>query len=253
MGGETMNPITAWERYHGEALAMSTASGFVLKIAVLSQTDKKVAGIYTKFAKSLPSHYKDPHMYFVARTFIGFVAAFEYFLQEVTTAVVTLYPLKVGGKDFKLSEVLTLSKDDLVTRAIEAHLLELMYAKPKDYVVGLAKLLSIDDKIFEEHLPVLVEAKARRDLGVHNAWICNRTYLRKLKEAGIKSKLKEGESAVPDDWKSDYISVVTESLNDLARAILGAVLNKYPTFLESKAIEKFLADTDDLEDTKPSG
>lgn len=89
----------------------------------------------------------------------------------------------------------------------------------------MCKVLSIDEAAIQAVWPRFVEAKARRDLGMHNAWRCNSIYLRKLAESGIASTLKEGESAAPSD--DVYVRQVDHALDELADMITKLVMQKH--------------------------
>ena len=102
-----------------------------------------------------------------------------------------------------------------------------MYEKPLDYLNRIASLLSIDQKQLEHLWPIFIEAKARRDVGVHNGWICNAIYLRKTKEAGIKATSKLGDSLLPCD--DEYINSVASALDKLADLIADQVSSKHLT------------------------
>ena len=59
-------------------------------------------------------------------------------------------------------------------------------------------MVSIDKKHLIEIWPSFVEMKARRDLGVHNNWVTNGIYLRKLKEIGFADHPSTGMRLIPD-------------------------------------------------------
>ncbi len=100
-----------------------------------------------------------------------------------------------------------------------------MYKKPMDYLSDMCQLISISEDKLKSHWPIFVEAKARRDLGMHADWRCNDIYLGKLRKANIKPKLHLGDSAVPDT--SEYLPWILNSLNDIAKIIKEEVILKY--------------------------
>lgn len=67
----------------------------------------------------------------------------------------------------------------------------------------------------------LQDASQVRDLGIHNEWICNETYLRKIKEAGIETTTKTGELLIPGD--SSYLQEVSGNIHKLEFAMADAL------------------------------
>lgn len=176
--------------------------------------------------ESVKDVYKDPGGYFASRLFLAHIGAFELFLQELATAVILRHPKKVGSTQFKLTEILeTGDPTALVRRAIEELLNKLMYKKPSEYREELSALLSLDSTLFDPEWTIFVEAKARRDLGIHADWKCNSTYLRKLAEAQIPSPLSAGESAIPVD--ENYFNDTADALHLLAHKLTEAVILKH--------------------------
>ena len=113
----------------------------------------------------------------------------------------------------------------LVKRAAEEFLNRLMYKKPHEYLQSVCELLSIERDPLQANWSVFVEAKARRDLGMHSAWKCNAIYLRKLSEAGLATRLGLGESAIPSD--DTYVQAVDTALDELALSITTLMLDKH--------------------------
>jgi hypothetical protein len=163
--------------------------------------------------------------YFACTHIIILVSEVEHFFAHAVSASLRLYPEKMGGQAFKLSEIISASStDELIDRAAKATFNSLMYEKPLDYVRKLAEILSIDSARLEELWPTFVELKARRDLGVHNNWIVNEIYLRKLKEAKVQTTLKLGESATPDD---DYVATAITACQRLVERIANLLGEKW--------------------------
>lgn len=219
--------LSAYSKILHEALAFTSARLFLLTLHVGSLKDEvfvKVA--HEKFMEKLRPHYRSPSEFFMDRCFISLVAEFELFLQDMVVIVVTINPKKVGQVEFKLADILDSSgNEELVRRGIEATLNKIMYKKPMAYLSEIADLLSIDKTPLEENWVKFVEAKARRDLGVHNGWKCNSIYLKKIEEVGLSSEIAEGESAFPRD--GDYVESVGRTITELAWQICEAVNAKH--------------------------
>ena len=92
----------------------------------------EVRDAHDALVKALRPEYESPSSYFMGRSFILLVAAFEYFLQDLLTTIILIYPKKLGHVTFKLSEIVDATvPDELVWRAIEATLNKIMYEKPR--------------------------------------------------------------------------------------------------------------------------
>ena len=223
----TKHPKDAHTRFHEESLTFIQASTYLMTVHIAAAKDAHLfSSEHNELAKRLAPTYADPHQYFMASLFVAHIAAFEFYLQELVTSVVLRHPKKVGGVQFKLSDVLDAEgSEPLVQRAIDELLNKLLYKKPLEYRDELADLLSIDKTIIEKDWPTFIEAKARRDLGTHADWKCNTTYLRKVAEAGLTPTFQVGESVVPE-W-NPYARRVSDVLYQLTNTLTSAVVEKH--------------------------
>ena len=73
--------------------------------------------------------------------------------------------------------------------------------------------------------PQFVEIKARRDIGIHNNWVCNQTYLRKVAEAGLQTSVEAGQSLIPG--YVEYLSGAINVLHEIGRTIRTEVQQRY--------------------------
>jgi hypothetical protein len=219
--------MDAYQRLLHETLAFTAARLYLLQINVAaSQGVTPIKEAHDAFVAKLQPQYETPYRYFIERSFISLVASFELFLQDIVTTIVAAYPKKIGQIGFKLAEILDAAdSDELVRRGIEDTFNKLMYKKPMEYLGEITSLLSIDEAPLLLRWPIFVEAKARRDLGVHNGWRCNAIYIRKLTEVGLTPTIAQGDSAFPHDNK--YLEAVEETFDDLATLIIEAVIAKY--------------------------
>ena len=219
--------LSAYKRLLDECVRFKAAEVYFLKLQVAALKEEGSAKeAHDEFLKQLAPEYNLPRDYFFERSFVMLVASFEYFLQELVHVIVAIHPKKVGRVEFKLSEILDAgSTDELVRRGIEATLNSLMYKKPADYLTDVADLLSIDPFPLRENWTIFVEAKARRDLGVHNGWKCNDIYLRKVAEAGTTSNYAKGDRLFPP--KGSYLDEVRRALSTLADMMMEAAFKKH--------------------------
>jgi hypothetical protein len=157
--------------------------------------------------------------FFASTHVIALVSEVEHFFANTVSTALRLYPGKMGSHTFRLTEILAASStDELVDRAASATINELMYEKPLDYLAGLCAILSIEKQSLEIHWPNFVELKARRDLGVHNDWLVNAVYLRKVKEARLEQAPLPGTRLIPD------FQYLTQSI-ELCDTLVGAIAN----------------------------
>lgn len=219
-----MTPIDAYQRFHEDSVRFLMAQNVILASEVAAK--KGDAGLLERFkefeAAGQPI-YHDLYEYLCAHLFIAYISNFETFLENIATYVVRKHPKKLGYIQFKLADVIDASdQNSLVDRAIEEHLNRIMYKRPLEYLHEFCSLISIDRSTINSDWALFVEAKARRDLGVHAAWRCNSIYLRKVEEASVESNLSLGASAIPDT--EDYLDSVVEALLRLAENIMQQVV-----------------------------
>lgn len=220
--------MNAVDKFIASSLAYTNAVVYFMEVEAVSTKEgneefRKIHLAFEERAKALGLNVRS---YLRCNIFAASIASIELFFQEALKCVIAEHPKKIGSMQFKLSEILEFSsKDELLSRAIDDYLNKLAYKRPFEYLEELASILSIEKQPIEELWPVFVEAKARRDLGVHNGWICNDTYLRKVKEAGIDTDKKVGDKLMPDD--KDYFFSVVDNLIGLARIIALQIHDKY--------------------------
>ena len=182
---------------HGDgALARSVV--FVLQSELTARVDGELRQSLIKLDAALTGRGLTVTKYFAGMFLVSKVSQIEQYFVDVVRVISTHYPKKLGSNSFKLADVLESTTEELVARAAEQYINNVMYKKPSEYQKDLAEFLSIDaDAIGDKWLP-FIEMKLCRDLGIHNEWVVNDTYLRKLREAKIPSSLKVGETVCPD-------------------------------------------------------
>jgi hypothetical protein len=170
--------------------------------------------------------------FFASHLTINLVSEVEHFFASAVSAALRMYPEKMGAHTFKLIEIISAtSRDELVDRAARAVLNDMMYEKPHDYIKRLGEVLSIDVKGLETSWPDFVELKARRDLGVHNNWIVNEIYLRKLREAKIDNSHRIGEQVIPD---FGYMSQAMDACHQLIETMANLLGEKWISVSEEE-------------------
>src|SRR5208283_2896715 len=119
------------------------------------------------------------------------VALFEHFFFDILRIILTDKPLHLPDKkQIEYSLIFAAqTKDEIITTIIEKELNELKYKNVKFWFDYLERLVS-GCNVSDNDLGTIAEAKATRDLLVHNAGIVNPTYLEK---SGKFARSKAGE------------------------------------------------------------
>lgn len=164
--------------------------------------------------------------YFRAILFVDLISSTESYFSDLVRAVIKNYPMKAARIQFELQDIIEAADvDELVARAADIFIHRLMYEKPEDYLEKICAVLSIKPDPIEKFWPSFVEAKARRDLGVHNNWICNQTYIRKTGSLGLNLSVKEGEKLSPKN--REYCESVTAAIFAISNAFHEQIVEKY--------------------------
>ncbi|MDR5887412.1 hypothetical protein [Vreelandella janggokensis] len=163
--------------------------------------------------------------YFAGQLLINLISEVEHFFGSAISAALRLHPNKMGKQSFQLSEIISAgSTDELIDHAANIFLNKLMYEKPLDYAKKFSDILSIDyDSLVDLWIP-FVELKARRDIGIHNNWVVNDIYNRKLFEAKIKCNESVGSRLRPD---FSYLTKADHICLDLVEGIIELLSEKW--------------------------
>jgi hypothetical protein len=215
---------SALDRFAIKTTVYANSSVYVIKATAAARKETtELAKELRKVEERLAYEQLNADQYFRCVLFVGHISDAEIFLEDVIRAVITKHPKKVGSIQFKLGDVIDAADtDELISRASEEFLYKILYKKPQEYLAEICNVLSIDATCLKPFWSHYIEAKARRDLGVHNRWICTATYVRKIEEAGIECPCKVGQRLLPSD--GDYPGLVARSLLDLAEVISDEVL-----------------------------
>jgi hypothetical protein len=208
--------LTAALRYERMTAAALHAIDFLGSTEQYSPDAGAVKPAMERFEKYLTPHQLTFQTFFAGMLLTSVITEVEGYFVEVMKQLLRSYPKKMGSTQFRLSDVLDKKPDELVLLAAEERLSKLMYKRPNEYIAELAEILSIDSKPLDSHWPVFVEAKARRDLGVHNSWQINDTYRRKVAEVEIQLPEKAGPDMQPD---FHYVCHVVEHCDAIVRQI----------------------------------
>ena len=126
----------------------------------------------------------------VEATFNQFVSTFETYLVDLLRLWLTAHPESLGGKKVDFKTVLEAADKDAVTAAVVGRELnEVSYERPAGWFACLEQRVALGCPSAEQ-IERVAEAKATRDVLVHNRGMANRTYLVK---AGRLARYDEGE------------------------------------------------------------
>lgn len=78
-----------------------------------------------------------------------------------------------------------MNADGLMDYLIAEKISSLTFGSAREYINKLCKLLNIQKKEIEHLIKPYIEMKARRDVGVHNNWMKDSRYQRRISELNI--------------------------------------------------------------------
>lgn len=153
--------------------------------------------------------------YIRSQLFIALTSEIEDFLKSLMQIVIKKYPSKIGRRKIEVSDLVSKGYDSSINDAIDGYLNELFYKKPHEYKNELKKVLSIEDDEVLLDWEKLVEIKARRDVGIHNGWIKNHIYSRKVSEVG-GHVAKEDFLGVGDTYFDESLKIASNIIQRLS-------------------------------------
>lgn len=165
------------------------------------------------------------HNWLTSQYFVTLIAQAEGALLDSLLMCLRKYPQKIAKKELPLQIVLDANrKEEIIDRVINAHLNEVMYSKPGEYKAVICNILSMEATTLDPYWPIFVEAKARRDLGIHNDWRRNEIYDRKARDVGLTPDITATFLYADNDYFircSDAIVQMLEAILDHCRAKFG--------------------------------
>lgn len=190
------------------------AAGTILKIIYESydrmhvEAPDNLVSMFSQGGVSLPDGYmefqssSDPSYKLLALAYgqhlISMISEVESYLSDIMVKVLIRNPEKITGKKIDFSTILALgSRESLIEHTARSRCVEIMYKTPTDYKKEFLLLLSAKSTLLDEYWPIYTEAKARRDLGVHNDWIVSDLY--KSKAGPLAADVGEGTYLIPSN------------------------------------------------------
>lgn len=218
-----LNEITI--RYHEKTAAIIQSITFIFESFIAAGKVPDLSKAIQKFKKYFHTDnhkvYKHLEQHFCGMFLISIISETELYFVDIIKEVISVYPHKLASHSLRLSDVLDFSKEELILKASETFLNKIMYKKPSEYLSSIGEILSIETEDLNEPWKAFVEAKARRDTGVHSEWIANEIYNRKLSEVGMEPV--KG-SILPD---FSYLNKVVGDCDRLIKLLYEKVIAKY--------------------------
>lgn len=164
------------------------------------------------------SRYVDEHL--TQSTFQQFISIFEAFFLDLLRLWLLAYPRSLKKRQIDFESILDApDKDAIALLVVNKELVDVFYRKPADWFDYLRERTGIAGPPADE-VERFSEAKATRDVLVHNQGVANKTYVQK---AGRLARYAEGE---PIDLPEPYHREVWELLRKLTADAGGAAAAK---------------------------
>lgn len=154
----------------------------------------------------------------VESTFQQFISIFEGFYFELLRLWLTAYPQSLGKKTASFKSILELpDKAAIVDSVIRRELIEIVYDRPTEWFAYLNVKVQLGCPTPDE-IEQIAEAKATRDIFVHNGGIANQMYQSK---AGAKARFQPGQRMdIPEHYHRQTWELVHKLVLDLANAAI---------------------------------
>jgi len=185
---------------HADRIAALSRLGQIglegLRVSVVD-ANSKFARLYREMSLHIPeSHGRHREIVDDGYRVVGFmdsltllstISEVEAYFHDIVVGVLSNYPNKIGKQSWDARDVLlSESMDEFKTRMAVRYASEMMFKRPSDYKKDISLVLSADDDLFGREWNTFVEAKARRDLGVHSGWRINDVYRAKVRDVGLE-------------------------------------------------------------------
>jgi hypothetical protein len=149
-------------------------------------------------------------------TFQQFISIFEGFFLEFLQLWLMSCPKSLCSKKLDFKEILEATdKDAIIVMMVNKELHELSYSKTADWFKYLGNLVNLSCPAADE-IDRIVEAKASRDILVHNSAMANKTYESK---AGRLARFKDGERIdIPEHYHRQTWELIRKVVSDISNA-----------------------------------
>ena len=151
-------------------------------------------------------------------TFQQFISIFENFYFDLLRLWLTTYPQSLGRKTLDFKTILEMpDKEAMIGAVVRDELNKVQYERPARWFSYLEDLAKLGCPTSEE-IERIAEAKASRDVLVHNKRIANQIYEAK---AGKIARFREGQRLrIPDDYHRQTWELLRKLVADLSNAAI---------------------------------
>jgi hypothetical protein len=154
-------------------------------------------------------------------TFLQFISIFEAFLGDFLRLWFLAHPESLSKKQVDFKTILESQDKDAITQVVvDRELNEVTYKSPADWFEYLDKLAKLNVPN-EAEIQQFTEAKASRDVLVHNRGVANKTYVSKvgkLARYGIGERIE-----IPGDYHKATWELVRKMVADISTAAIQKV------------------------------
>jgi hypothetical protein len=154
-------------------------------------------------------------------TFQQFVSTFEDFLFEFLRLWLMAYPRSLIGKKVEFKDVLDApDKDSIALLVVNKELNEVLYERPTGWFAYLEEKAKLGCPTADE-IDRIAEAKASRDVLVHNRGIAGKIYESK---AGKVARFTNGQRIdIPEHYHREIWDLIRKVVTDVANAAIAKV------------------------------
>jgi hypothetical protein len=155
-------------------------------------------------------------------TFQQFISVFESYFFDLLRLWLRAYPQSLGNKDVKFQAILDApDKDAIASLVVAEEVVRILYRRPADWFAYLEDRAKLGCPTAEE-VERLAEAKASRDVLVHERGVANATYESK---AGKFVRFKAGERIeIPENYHRDTWELLRKVVADVSDAAIQKAL-----------------------------
>jgi hypothetical protein len=154
-------------------------------------------------------------------TFQQFISIFENFFLDLLRLWLTAYPQSLSGKKVDFQAVLDApDKDAITSLVVNKELTEVLYDRPTGWFKYLEDKVKLGCPTPDE-IDRIAEAKASRDVLVHNRGVASKTYESK---AGRLARHKDGQRIdIPEHYHRETWELIHKVITDISNAAIAKV------------------------------
>jgi hypothetical protein len=159
----------------------------------------------------------------IEATFLQFISIFESFITDFMKVWFVAYPGALEEKKIDVTMILNLPNKEAIIEAIaEQGANAIIYDKPANWFSKIEKFAKLNVPVPNE-IERIVEAKATRDLLIHNRGVVNATYLEKAGKAPRYKNIGDRVS-VSSQYHGEIWQLFKKVVDDMSTAALNKIV-----------------------------